>query len=94
MKDDDGRPLNTLSNAELLKIIDSSRGEGERAAVAKAVLNENYLLSSKKFQEASLQDLLNMRDDAKVDPIRRTVAGRLYNDKVTQLAAKGPNDEL
>jgi hypothetical protein len=87
----DGRPLNSLSNAELLNIIDSSRGKGERAAVAKAVLNENYLLSSKTFREASLEDLLNMRSDPKVDPIRRTVAGRLYNEKLLELA--GGNDE-
>mmetsp|Transcript_11398 Transcript_11398/g.23320 ORF Transcript_11398/g.23320 Transcript_11398/m.23320 type:complete len:185 (-) Transcript_11398:26-580(-) len=90
----DGRPLNTLSNAELLKIIDLSRGKGERAAVAKAVLNENYLLSSKKFREASLEDLLNMRDDKKVDPIRRTVAGRLYNEKILSLAGSSASSEL
>ncbi|GMI09050.1 hypothetical protein TrRE_jg4358 [Triparma retinervis] len=90
----DGRPLTSLTNAELLNIIDSSKGKGERAAVAKAVLNENYLLSSKTFREASLEDLLNMRSDEKVDPIRRTVAGRLYNEKILELAIGNDKKEL
>ena len=80
----DGRKISELSNAELLKLIDDAKGEGDLAKVAKAVLSENYLLSSRTFVEATSEELLAMRDDPAVDPLRRTVAGRLYNEKMMQ----------
>jgi hypothetical protein len=70
-----GRGLAGLGDAELLKLVDDAKGEGEEAAAAKAILGE-------RFAEAQLkgmgdEELRGVVGDGGADPLRRRVAERL-----------------
>ena len=81
LSDLQGYPLNALTNAEMLKLIDDTKGEGETARAAKALLQERYFLHSSEFQNASPQYLRRIASSSSADPIKQKVALRLLQQQ-------------